>query len=159
MNWIQDDAMLIAMQYHGGTMNKHDGELYLLHVARVALSVESDSSGSMVPGREGILAAIAWLHDTLEDTALTVPVLQNLLVANGHPTQDVDTVINGVVAMTKIKGETNEAYYERVKLNNNARFVKLRDMKDNFRRNHAITDEATRARMAKKYSLGMDILG
>lgn len=36
--------------------------------------------------------------------------------------------------------------------------VKVSDLNDNFRRNHMITDDGKRLRMAGKYSLGLDIL-
>lgn len=35
-------AQYIALEAHAGTLNKHDGELYLLHVARVVSNVKSN---------------------------------------------------------------------------------------------------------------------
>jgi (p)ppGpp synthase/HD superfamily hydrolase len=150
---IVDVAMQIAMEYHGGDRNKHDGEIYLAHVARVWMNVRD-------AGGDETQQAIAWLHDTLEDTTLTTGALMTLIEFDyGFGNDVANRVLVGVYGMTKVKGETNEDYYHRCKLNEDSRFVKLRgDMVDNFRRNHNIKDPATRERMAIKYSLGMDIL-
>lgn len=153
---IVDRAMMIALRQHAGTVNKHDGELYLLHVARVVTNVRER-------GGSDVQLAIAWLHDVIEDTAMSLSALRRELSEVPPvytPKAVVDTVIAGVDAMTKRKGETLVDYYERVKANDDARFVKFNgDMLDNFRRNHLIVDDATRLRMAAKYSLGMDVLG
>jgi (p)ppGpp synthase/HD superfamily hydrolase len=147
-----DTAMLIALEAHGGTRNKHDGEMYSKHLARVWMNVRDHGGGD-------VQQAIAWLHDTLEDTDVTPSLLRGGLRSGGMPWYDADRIVSGVLGMTKQKGESNEDYYHRCRTNEDSRFVKLRgDMVDNFRRNHQIADEATRLRMARKYSLGMDIL-
>lgn len=145
---IVDIARNIAIEYHAGDRNKHDGEMYLLHLSRVYENVrEAD-------GIE-VCQAIAWLHDVLEDTSLTYSELELRIT----PHLDTYNVITAVDALTKRKGETNVDYYNRVKANPFARFVKLKgDIVDNVRRNHKIKDEATRLRMGQKYSLGIDIL-
>lgn len=155
---IVDAARQIAINAHGGDRNKHDGEIYLLHLDRVYVNVRE-------AGGTEIQQAIAWLHDVLEDTSMTIPRLGQIfveLVGNyglkSTIGEDMD-IIAAVDTLTKRKGESNEDYYHSVKLNPDARFVKLNgDIKDNFRRNHLIADEETRLRMAKKYSLGVDIL-
>lgn len=167
---IVDTAEHIALQYHGGDRNKHDGELYLLHVHRVVLLARD----AAVTGSLGqfydydfwnpanaieIIMAIAWLHDTVEDTPLTLIELRSQMLIDGCNPTLVEAVVDGVDGMTKRNGESNEDYYQRCKRNPFSRFVKLKaDMVDNFRRNHRITDPNTRARMARKYSLGVDIL-
>lgn len=151
---IEDKAMLIAIEAHGGDRNKHDGEMYLLHVARVVTNVK-DAGGGYVE------RAVAWLHDVYEDTPMSLNDIRSCLIGNDYDydLSAIDIVINAVDSLSKRSGESNEDYYERVKRNDVARFVKLRgDLVDNFRRNHKIKDEDTKARMAKKYSLGMDIL-
>ena len=150
---IYHAAMLIALEAHGDARNKHDNELYILHLARVYINV-CEASALHVE------LAIAWLHDILEDTDMTIDELRSALLTY---CPEEYNLIQGIVAavdcLTKKKGESNETYYHRVKMNPHARFVKLNgDLVDNFRRNHNIQDETTRLRMAKKYSLGMDIL-
>jgi len=147
MNLV-DRARQLAIAAHHGDTNQHDGEPYLLHLDRVFCLIR-DEGGSTVE------QAIAWLHDSYEDGKIS---LQTIRVALGDDIE-ADMVVAGVDAISKRKGETLEDYYHRCKANANARFVKLRgDMVDNFSRNHKITDEATKLRMASKYSLGMSIL-
>jgi (p)ppGpp synthase/HD superfamily hydrolase len=155
---IVDAARQIAISAHGGDRNKHDGEIYLLHLDRVYVNVR-DAGGTEVQ------QAIAWLHDVLEDTSMTIQRLGEIFVELIHShglrlsIGDDIRVISAVDVLTKMKGESNIDYYHRVKMNPDARFVKLNgDIVDNFRRNHLIADEETRLRMAKKYSLGVDIL-
>lgn len=141
MNVI-DLAMATALQYHNGQINTHDGEVYLLHVQRVAAHVRAR-------GLDETHQAVAWLHDTLEDTELTTAQLNSMFPAE---------VVTAVIALTKTKGVSNEEYYYNLTANPVAARVKVSDIVDNFSRNHQIEDDATRLRMATKYSLGMLIL-
>lgn len=146
---ISDAAMLLAMEAHNGHTNKHDGEPYIKHLARVWVHVR-DAGGSEVQ------QAIAWLHDSVEDNKIDYSDIGEAFY--DFPREDINAVVRGVDAITK-RSESNEQYYRRLKLNEDARFVKLHgDIVDNFSRNHRIKDEATRLRMAAKYSLGVDIL-
>lgn len=139
--------MEMAVKAHDGQYDR-GGDPYIMHVIRVWAGVEGIykvwQAESNVP-----IQVVAWLHDTVEDTDIT---LQQIHEQFGGEVGDA------VDAITKRKGETLEGYYLRVKANRIARAVKLSDLHDNFRRNHQIEDEATRLRMAKKYSLGFDML-
>lgn len=151
MSAIVNAAICLAMESHQGDRNKHDGELYLLHVQRVAALVEAryDAGPTML--------AVAWLHDTVEDTVTTLDDVYIAFLPYGF---EVAAVIrDGVDGMTKRDGESNNDYYERVKENEHARKVKLCDMHDNFSRNHEIVDTEKALRLARKYSKGMAILG
>lgn len=137
-----DLATHYAIRFHNGQVNKHNGEPYIAHVHRVAMHVRDR-------GLDTVHQAIAWLHDALEDTELTSTELN----AAFSP-----IVVAGVIALTKTKGQSNEDYYHLLAQNPPAARVKVSDIVDNFSRNHTITDDATRLRMASKYSLGLDIL-
>lgn len=140
-----DRAMHIALSAHGGDRNKHDGELYILHPHRVAQLVRN-------AGGDDVQIAVAWLHDVVEDTAWT---LSDLMAA--FP--DAPRVVAGVDGMTKRKGESLEDYWARCKSNRDSHFCKYNgDGPDNFRRNHLIRDDATRARLASKASRMFDAL-
>ena len=142
---IVDQAMQLAITYHNGHVNQHNGEAYMLHLQRVYIGVRA-------AGYSELYQATAWLHDSLEDTELNLTILQTAL-PHAHELHEA------LVAMTHNQGESYEEYCRRAKMNRIARIVKRYDMHDNFRRNYLIEDEETRLRMAKKYSLGMDILG
>lgn len=148
-------ARTIAMEAHGATVNRHDGELYLLHVNRVVIASVDRIGGSGV-----MVEAVAWLHDVVEDTDYTTVSLWTELNCRSDADPElIRLVVDGVDGMTKRQGESLEDYYQRCKANIFSRHVKLHgDLPDNFRRNHLIEDDATRLRMAAKYSLGMDIL-
>lgn len=137
-----DLAVEVALRAHNGQVNKHDGEPYILHVHRVALHVRER-------GLDETHQAVAWLHDVLEDTEFTAAELN----ATFGP-----DIVTAVLALTKVNGEPNDVYYRALTRLPIAARVKISDIIDNFSRNHAITDDATRLRMASKYSLGLDIL-
>ena len=75
-----------------------------------------------VDGIEAKIVAI--LHDILEDTILAEPDL----IINGFDLK----IIEAVISITKIKGETYSDYLDRVKSNELARIVKLADLTHNM---------------------------
>lgn len=139
---VVDLATSVAIEYHNGQVNKHNGEPYILHVHRVALHVRDR-------GLDEAHQAVAWLHDTLEDTALDIGELNRLFDPQ---------IVAAVIAITKQQGNTNAEYYNLLRLDPLAARVKVSDIVDNFSRNHTIADDPTRLRMAAKYSLGLDVL-
>lgn len=166
MATIEDAALIIAIDAHGATTNKHDGELYIRHPLRVRENIIAREREMGTPHNPRT-SAVALLHDVLEDTYLNREMLSGALIAeswnrtgeSGSRESEIVLVVNAIVAMTKQDRESNEDYYRRVARNPTARRVKLDgDIVDNFRRNHRIADPEVRARMAMKYALGIDIL-
>lgn len=143
-----DIAIQLALKSHHGVTNKHDGEPYILHVHRVASNFDTRS----------FECAVAWLHDSVEDTDLTLRDINKALHSHQIGQEDCNTILDAVDAMTKRRGESNSEYYQRVRRNEIARNVKIADIHDNFGRNYLIEDEATRLRMAKRYSQGIEAL-
>jgi (p)ppGpp synthase/HD superfamily hydrolase len=115
-----DLAIATAIQYHNGQTNKHDGEAYITHVHRVAMHVRDR-------GLDETHQAVAWLHDTLEDTALTVGTLNA-----AFPPE----IVAAVIALTKTGSLSNMDYYHSLRFNPIAARVKISDIIDNFSRNH-----------------------
>lgn len=148
---LVDAAMLLAIKYHDGQVNKHDGEVYVLHCARVWANVRDAGGGEAAQ-------AVAWLHDVLEDCDVDeIQLTADLKELTENPY--VDVVVTACDVISKRKGESNKEYYNRVNKNFVARFVKKHgDIVDNFRRVHVIDDPDTRLRLLQKYSMGMDIL-
>ena len=70
--------------------------------------------------------AVAWLHDSIEDS--NGQVQENLLLTRGI---DIE-IVNAVVAITKVDGEDYEKYLLRVKSDPYAKLVKIHDMLDNL---------------------------
>lgn len=106
-----EKAHEIASKYHEGQKDKA-GEEYIKHPEFVASLVTTD---------EG--KAVAYLHDTLEDTCLTVKDL--------YEAQIPDAVVQAVETLTKQKDENYFSYLEKVKRNPIARKVKLADLSHN----------------------------
>lgn len=61
---------------------------------------------------------VAYLHDIVEDTKITLPTIKNLFGKE---------ICAAVDAMTKREGESRKVYIERCASNKIARFVKLQD--------------------------------
>jgi len=107
--WIQR-AQAIAEEAHRG-QKRTDGSPYINHPERVADAVEDH------------LKPIAWLHDVVEDTKVTLLDLRTI----GFPLY----IIEAVDLLTHRKGEPNLSYWGKIKGNPDALSVKLADINDN----------------------------
>lgn len=107
--WIAK-AQEIATQAHEG-QKRSDGKPYITHPTRVAAAVEDR------------LKPIAWLHDVVEDTRVTLQDLR----AIGFPTY----ILTAVDLLTHRKSEPNLVYWGKIKENPDALAVKLADINDN----------------------------
>lgn len=104
----------IAFAAHRGQLDQIGAE-YIDHPGRVAERFD--------PVNEPVLVAAAWLHDVLEDTAVTA---QNLLEAGVQP-----EVVEIVQLLTRTPDVADDAYYARISRHPVARRVKLADLDDN----------------------------
>ncbi|MEV5610308.1 HD domain-containing protein [Streptomyces sp. NPDC052225] len=96
--------------------------------------------------------AAAWLHDAIEDDALTPAWLSE--AALPEQTKAI------VLALTKHKGEPPEAYAQRILATPGARLVKESDLAHNADPARlAVLDEPTRARLTRKYATMRALLG
>lgn len=106
-----EKAYEIAKRAHLGQVDKA-GEDYIKHPEKVASFVETDEE-----------KAVAYLHDVIEDTELTLEDL--------HEYEFSKEVIEAVDIITKKKGEDYRNYLNSVKKNKLARAVKLADLRHN----------------------------
>jgi (p)ppGpp synthase/HD superfamily hydrolase len=139
---VVDRAIEFAIRYQHKQVNQHNGEPYLLHCQRVARSVRHAGP---------VAEATGWLHDVVEDTDVT---LGELLASFA----DYPQIVKAVSLLTHAENEPYSDYIKGMLDDGLACIVKLADIQDNFRRNHLIEDDATRLRMAKKYSSALDML-
>lgn len=139
-------AAQLARRAHEGQTDKA-GEPYISHPERVAAA-----AGAAAPAAvRAQVQAVAWLHDAVEDTNVTLEVLR----AEGFPR----AVVDGVDAMTKRSGEAPERYFERVCSDPLARIVKAADLDDNTSPERVgKLDEATRIRLEAKYRRSRELL-
>lgn len=104
----------LAAEMHAGQFDK-GGVPYILHPIRVMQSLGKDDEE---------LLCIAVGHDLLEDTACTIGDL--------YDKQMTERIVNGIVALTKVDGETRHQYRQKVLANIDAIVVKMADIKDNM---------------------------
>ena len=111
-------AEFIARRAHDGQADKQ-GLPYIHHPARMAADVGDDPDA----------AAVAWLHDVIEDT----PVTASFLREQGMPAH----IVEAVEIVTRRKdAETYRQFIERIAASRNALAirVKLADLGDNMAR-------------------------
>ena len=128
-------AKEIACTHHSGqvrTMGRDKGKPYIIHPERIANRVMGDE-----------LEAVAWLHDVIEDTSLTIPDLK----AKGFPM----SILGPVHRLTKSPGMSYLSYLQRVKRDPIARVVKIEDIRDNL-------VSCPRGNMRDKYELALYFL-
>ncbi|MFJ7073304.1 HD domain-containing protein [Streptomyces sp. NPDC098781] len=134
-------------------------------VARAAHAHQTDKAGR--PYTEHLLAvaegvrtrggtpdqiAAAWLHDAVEDDALSEQWLAD--AALSRRTKDI------VRALTKRPGEPPEAYAARILATDGALLVKQSDLAHNSDPERlAVLDEPTRKRLTEKYARMRALLG
>ena len=99
-----------AVRWHEGQRDKA-GQPYVTHPERVA--------GRLSAPEEQV---VAWLHDTVEDTGLTLREIENAFGPETAAAGD---------AVSRRPGEEWEDYLRRVKQNEVARKVKISDLIDN----------------------------
>ncbi len=109
---LLDKAAAICVAKHSGQRDK-TGCAYFQHPMRVAMRCNTDEE-----------TMVALLHDTIEDTDVTV----GYLIDQGFPRHIVD----GVLSVTKRDGESYEDFVARAARNPLGRVVKLHDLEDNL---------------------------
>lgn len=122
-NELYDLALRIAFQAHREQKDK-SGREYVMHPIRVAERCKDPRA-----------KIVALLHDTIEDTEMTVDYLRE----QGFP----DEIISGVLSVTKHEGETYDDFVCRTAENAIGREVKIADLEDNMdiRRLKIITED------------------
>ena len=136
-------ARNFAAERHAGQKDKVDVP-YIHHVEDVAARVAADGE---------IIEMIAWLHDTVEDTATSLDEIEHLFGPR---------VRAGVEAMTKRDDEDFFAsYLPRVAANPDAVKVKLADAAHNWGKVHLLRlrDPGKAAKLEEKYRRAIEYLG
>ena len=135
----------VARAAHQGQTDKA-GRPYAEHLRAVAEGVRARG------GDEEQIAA-AWLHDAVEDDALTERWLDEAPLS--RRTKDI------VLAVTKRAGESPEEYARRILATEGALLVKEADLANNAdpARLARLDDAATRARLTGKYARMRALLG
>ena len=133
-----EKAYEIAKKAHLGQVDKA-GEAYIKHPEKVASFVKTDEE-----------KAVAYLHDVIEDTELTLEDLYEYGLSK--------EVIEAVDIITKKRGEDYQSYLNLVKKNKLARAVKLADLRHNsdLTRLTKVTEKDIKRK--EKYQKAIDFL-
>ena len=131
-------AMALAVDAHSGQVDKQD-QPYILHCLRVMFAGETEEE-----------RIVGVLHDLLEDTKYEARDLVHL--------KFTEPVVEALVAITHVKGQTNLNYYRQVKQNALALRVKRHDIDDNVSRLDTLADIMTQQRLAAKYQRAREVL-
>jgi hypothetical protein len=130
-------AIAIAAAAHSNQIDKA-GNPYILHAIRVMQRVAAHGIGAQI---------VAVLHDVVEDTWVTLPLLREM----GFPPE----VVEGVDALTRREGEDYFGYIERCSRNAIGAWVKLADLEDNCSPQRAYEG---RARLTERYGKARDMV-
>jgi (p)ppGpp synthase/HD superfamily hydrolase len=134
----------LARAAHAGQTDKA-GRPYAEHLQAVA-------EGVRVRGGDPDQIAAAWLHDAVEDDALSETWLREAALS--------DRTRAIVLAVTKRAGEAPEAYAGRILATPGALLVKEADLAHNANPARlAVLDEPTRIRLTEKYTRMRTLLG
>ncbi|MEU0055498.1 HD domain-containing protein [Streptomyces sp. NPDC006334] len=138
------DVEALARAAHEGQTDKA-GRPYAEHLRAVAEGVRDR-------GGDADQIAAAWLHDAVEDDALSEAWLREAALS--------DRTKAVVLALTKRAGETPEAYAGRVLATPGALLVKEADLAHNADPARlAVLDAPTRSRLTGKYAHMRALLG
>lgn len=125
-------AQRVAVAAHQGQTDKQ-GEPYIAHVVRVAAAM---------PAGDPTLRSIAWLHDVVEDTPITLKDL----------TSFGPEIVDAIDAISRREGEEYYDYIKRCGGNPLARLVKIADLQDNLR-------PGVPATLSRRYRASLLLLG
>lgn len=145
-------ARSIAARAHRDQVDK-SGMPYITHPARIAANVTRDGGT-----QEAI--AVAWLHDVIEDTDLSVDEIMAGFDPESFDEDSITRIRLGVIAITALPNERRTEYYARVMTSAEATHAKEWDVHDNTDPDRSGgLDENTRARHAIKYPEARRIMG
>lgn len=142
----------IAYGAHAGQVDKA-GHPYIDHPRRVAENVLTYLGEDIEWGTQAHMAAeaVSWLHDVLEDTAVT----DWALLAAGFPRELMDPLW----ALTHRKNEPRDNYYARILRQPLAIAVKKADVNDNWDKKRLVyLPEEDQERLVRKYTRAWEVL-
>lgn len=139
MSFVQLAKTLATIAHEDQT--DKSGAPYIGHPERVAARVTSDDE-----------KVVAWLHDVIEDTAVTAEHLLELGFSR--------RIVDAVVLLSRTKGVSSEEYYAAIRENDLALAVKLADIDDNTSPERMeLLPEETQTRLTRKYRKARHLLG
>jgi GTP pyrophosphokinase len=142
-----NDALELATRKHDGQYRRYTGEPYISHPIAVASNFidQYDMFTDECDYTNTNCAIVSILHDTIEDTDLTIETLKTDYSPN-------DYIIDALIAITRNDGEPYLKYILRCKRNKIATEVKIEDLLHNL-------SDLEKGNMRDKYIMALYILG
>jgi (p)ppGpp synthase/HD superfamily hydrolase len=163
---LLDQAIELAVTAHAGQTDE-DGMPRVIHALEVMFGAKKaietsrtyeGHSAQETPNYTGTvedLMIAAVLHDTVEDSFVTLPLIE---VQFGKHVRDM---VDGVTRRGLGKGETKEFYRDfiyRAKTNPGSRIIKIADLMHNYGRSHKIKKASWRNKLMFKYNVALSVL-
>ena len=133
-----EKAIILAATHHAGQTDK-GGDPYVFHPIRLMLKATNQAE-----------QIVAILHDTIEETTLTLADLQT----EGFS----EEIVSAVDSLSRREEESYEAFILRIKQNPLARRVKILDLQDNMDLTKSKKPTVKDKKKLEKYSKAMDVL-
>jgi (p)ppGpp synthase/HD superfamily hydrolase len=153
---LLDQAIELALTAHVGQTDE-DGLPHIVHALEVMFGVKKilETSEEKLDYTLEELMIAAVLHDTVEDTFVTLALIE---VQFGKRIRDL---VDGVTRRGLGKGETKEFYRDfiyRTKTNPGSRIIKIADLTHNYGRCFKIKKASWRDKLEFKYSAALAVL-
>ncbi len=133
MNYIEK-VLEFATKAHAGQFRKFGQNVpYITHCIAVAgIARQWCKDRGFSQSQTDIVVSICYLHDVLEDTAVTRKDLSTFLINTGVPTDEMFEILDGVALVTKKKENFDLLeYLDNIKMDPCAVLCKLADNKHN----------------------------
>lgn len=144
---IVEIAKEISRSVHSGHRDHAGVDYFSGHISHVASNV-----------RNGLEKAVAYLHDSVEDSDMTIEDLNSRLIDGGASERDAAMVVDAVDAITKRDNESYDSYLYRVRSNSLARAVKIADLNHNMDLSRIPSPKFNDYRRVEKYRKAMNYL-
>lgn len=115
-------AKLIATHFHEGQMRKGEKTDYIVHPERIVAKLEDPDD-----------KCIAWLHDVVEDTDVTLDDLRTIFS---------EPIIQGIHFLTKVEGDRDATKEKIRQAPQHVQRIKLLDVLDNMQTLDGVSDAA-----------------
>lgn len=139
LNNLLEVAIRVAAEAHKDQKDK-GGNPYIEHPRAVAAQLDNIEH-----------KIVAYLHDVVEDTEITLDELSEM----GFTFR----IVNSVRLLTKTKELTYEEYLKRLKTDDNARHVKIADLKHNMDLSRISEPTEKDYKRIEKYKRSLEFLG
>ena len=156
-----EKAIQLAVKAHTGQMDE-DGMPHIVHCFTVMANVQKEANRTAIEGVSvGELLISAVLHDTVEDSSVTLAEIRSMFGAHPEGGKTIGEVVAEIVdAVSRRKDESYRDFIYRAKAHPGARLVKIADLLANMGRLNTIPAKKAswRNKLEFKYATALSVL-